>query len=78
MCGVKHSVFINRAYMNYLSFAMLAVVAAIVAAIIYIPKAAAFMGYAPLNGTQLLVAVGIAFIFFLAAQVVMLLVSRSQ
>ncbi|CDD01531.1 calcium-translocating P-type ATPase PMCA-type [Ruminococcus sp. CAG:382] len=78
MCGVKHSVFINRAYMNYLSFAMLAVVAAIIAAIIYIPKAAAFMGYAPLNGTQLLVAVGIAFIFFLAAQVVMLLVSRSQ
>ena len=78
MCGVKHSVFINRAYMNYLSFAMLAVVAAVIAAIIYIPKAAAFMGYAPLNGTQLLVAVGIAFIFFLAAQVVMLLVSRSQ
>lgn len=78
MCGVKHSVLVNRAYMNYLSFAMLAVVAAIIAAVLYIPKAAEFMGYAPLNGTQLLVAVGIAFIFFLAAQVIMLLASKKQ
>lgn len=73
MCGTKHSVLLNRAYMNYMSFAMLAVIALLIAAAIYIPPIAVFMGYAPLNGTQLLVSVGISFIFFLAAQVIMLM-----
>lgn len=72
MCGTKHSVLLNKAYRNYLAFAMLAASALIIAAVMYIPAIAAFMGYAPLGGTQLAVAVGIAVIFFLATQVVML------
>lgn len=73
MCGVKHSVLINRAYMNYLSFAMLAAAGVLIAAAMYIPPIAKFMGYAPLGGTQLLVSIGISFIFFLAAQIIMLM-----
>ncbi len=73
MCGTKHSVLLNKAYRNYLAFAMLAAVAVIIAMFMYIPALAGFMGYAPLGGTQLAVAMGIAVMFFLAMQVVMLI-----
>ena len=78
MCGSKHSVLTNRSYMNYLSFAMLGISAGVSALCMYVPRIAEFMGFAPLNGTQVLVAAGIPFILFLIVQVMMMLTEGHQ
>ncbi|MEG2118192.1 MAG: cation-translocating P-type ATPase C-terminal domain-containing protein, partial [Clostridia bacterium] len=74
MSGSKRSVLLNRAYSNYMALLTFFVSCVITGLIFYIPKAAAFFKYAPLSVLQLAVSIGLALMFFLTAQCVMMFI----